>query len=115
MILYVKFLFPPGDSPQITKIDTDPLGKQNIETGGTMKICCYATGEQPLKYSWWFSSEAPDDSSSMVLPDENGSTLDIKDAKEQDHQGFYCCRVSNRFGGPVNSSYLTIKVGEFQI
>ena len=96
-----------GDFPEITSIK----GEKHIKTGETINICCTATGEQPLKYSWWFSSVP---SSSTVLPNEDGPTLVITDAKEKDHQGFYQCHVKNIFG-QVTSDFLNIKVGEFHI
>ena len=96
-----------GDFPKITSIK----GEKHIKTGETINIHCTATGEQPLKYSWWFSSVTPSTSSSTVLPNEDGPTLVITDAKEKDHQGFYQCRVTNSFGH-VSSDFLNIKVGE---
>ena len=98
-----------GDFPKITSIK----GEKHIKTGGTINICCTATGE-PLKYTWWFSSVTPSTSSSTVLPNEDGPNLVITDAREKDHQGFYQCHVTNCFG-QVISDFLNIKVGEFHI
>ena len=109
--LHTNISFPPGDIPHIEEFDTDPPGKQNIQTGGTLKIFCTATGEPQPKYSWWFSSEATD-ASSTVLPNENDPVLVIKDAKKQDHQGSYYCRVTNVYRD-VKSHSLSIKVGEY--
>ena len=107
-------MFPPGDIPLIIKFCTDPPGKQNIATGESIKLCCHATGEQPLKYSWWFSRKATVESSTIVLPNGNVQSLMIIDAKEKDHEGFYHCRVTNDFG-EITSNYLHIKVGEFYV
>ena len=96
-----------GDFPKITSIK----GDKHIKTGETVNICCTATGEQPLKYTWWFSKVTPSASSSAVLPNEDGPTLVITDAKEKDHQGFYQCHVKNNFG-QVTSDFVNIKVGE---
>ena len=103
------YTFPSGDFPKITSIE----GKEHIITGKTVSICCKATGEQPLTYSWWFRSEAQSTSSSTVLPNKDGPTLEITDAKEKD-QGSYQCRVKNNFGH-ATSQFLNIKIGEFFI
>ena len=99
-----------GDFPIITSI----RGEKYIKTGETINICCTATGELPLKYSWWFSSVTPSTSSSKVLPNEVYPTLVIRDAKEKDHEGFYQCHVTSSFGH-VSSDFLNIKVGKFHI
>ena len=102
--------FPSGAIPQVEHIHTDPPGKQNIETGGTLKIICKATGDPQPKYSWRFSSEAT--GTSAVLSNENDHILVIKDAKVQD-EGSYHCRVTNNFGDD-ESHYINIKVGEYK-
>jgi len=107
-------LLPAGDSPQIISIHTDPLGKKNIETGGTVTICCTATGDPPLRYTWLFTSSPK--SSATVLPNEDEPTLVIRAAKENDHQGSYQCRVTNVFGQVTSDlDSLKIKVGELDI
>ena len=104
-------LFPQGESPNITSISTNPLGRKHIETGGTLEIHCTATGESPLKCTWRFSR---DSSSSTVLPRQVDQTLVIINAKEKDHQGSYECQVTNDFGHDISGA-LNIKIGEFYI
>lgn len=107
-------LLPAGDSPQIISIHTDPLGKKNIETGGTVTICCTATGDPPLRYTWLFTSSS--ESSATVLPNEDEPKLVIRAAKENDHQGSYQCCVTNVFGQVTSDlDSLKIKVGELDI
>ena len=98
-----------GDFPKITSIK----GEEHIKTGGTINICCTATGELPLKYTWWFSKVTPSTSSSTILPNEDGPNLVITDAREKD-QGLYQCHVKNNFGR-ASSDFLNIKVGEFHM
>ena len=76
-----------------------------------MKICCEATGESPLKYTWFFTSQAGG-TSPTILTYEEYPTLTIIDAKKKDHQGSYHCRVTNGFGKDISGS-LNIKVGKF--
>ena len=76
-----------------------------------MKICCEATGESPLKYTWFFTSQAGG-TSPTILTYEEYPTLTIIDAKKKDHQGSYHCRVTNGFGKDI-SGLLNIKVGKF--
>ena len=79
-----------------------------------MTLQCTATGESPLKYTWRFSRDTPDDSSSKVLPDEIYPTLVISNVKEKDHQGSYQCQVTNDFGQAISGD-LNIKIGELYI
>lgn len=110
---YFTFIFllihlHPGDSPQIISVHTKSQEKKHIDfikTGDTVTIYCNATGESPLKYTWLFDSE--------TLPNEDGPTLVISDAKDVD-QGAYQCRVMNGFGQDTSDN-LNIKVGEFYI
>ena len=79
-----------------------------------MTVCCTATGDPPLRYTWLFTSSTA--SSTTVLPNEDAPTLVIRDAKENDHQGSYQCRVTNVFGQVTSDlDSLKIKVGELDI
>lgn len=79
-----------------------------------MTICCTATGDPPLRYTWLFTSSS--ESSATVLPNEDEPKLVIRAAKENDHQGSYRCRVTNVFGQVTSDlDSLKIKVGELDI
>ena len=79
-----------------------------------MTICCTATGDPPLRYTWLFTSSSG--SSATVLPNEDEPKLVIRAAKENDHQGSYQCCVTNVFGQVTSDpDSLKIKVGELDI
>ncbi|KAJ8985113.1 hypothetical protein NQ317_012763 [Molorchus minor] len=71
---------------------------ENVETpiGGTVKLECLATGN-PKPEITWFKDDIEIRSEGRIRIVEDGSLLEIKDAKESD-SALYICEASNELG-----------------